>query len=289
MKHTISNHHLTATVDSLGAQLVSLKKIDDDIEYIWKADPEVWGRHAPILFPVVGKLKNDEYHFQGKRYHLSQHGFARNMEFKNLVANSDTLIFELQESEESFRHFPFHFALQVSFYLWKNILYTKFEVHNTHGDTLYFSIGGHPGFTCPIDETSTRSDYYLEFENAESAQSHILEGGNISSRTKNVIENRVIKISDDVFDEDALIFKGLNSQKVSLKHNSGKEVLHFHFPNYPYLGIWSMNQTSPYICIEPWYGLADNESHNGDLTQKEGIQTLDPEGVFSCEFGIEIV
>lgn len=288
MKYTISNHYLSATIDSLGAQLASLKKFEEDQEYIWKADPEVWGRHAPILFPIVGRLKDDNYRHDGKEYSMGQHGFARNLEFENLLNESDELIFELKESEETLKNYPFQFTLRVTYTLSKNILFNTYEVSTEGNREIYFSIGGHPGFTCPIDEGSKRSDYYLEFEKEETVGSHILTGGTISDETKPIIVNKKIDLIDNLFDEDALILKNLNSKKLSLKHKSGKVVLHFHFPEFPYLGIWSINQTSPYVCIEPWFGLADSSRHDGDLTKKEGIQKLSPGDVFRCEYGIEI-
>ena len=146
MKYALSNHYLSTTVDSLGAQLISIKKIGKDHEYIWKADPEVWGRHAPLLFPIVGRLKNDQYQFDGKDYSLGQHGFARNQEFEKLTADDDKLIFELKENEETQKSYPFLFSLRVTYTLWKNVLYNKYEVTNTENQDIYFSIGGHPGF-----------------------------------------------------------------------------------------------------------------------------------------------
>ncbi len=169
MKYAISNHYLSTTIDSLGAQLTSIKKIGQDHEYIWKADPEVWGRHAPLLFPIVGRLKNDQYQFDGKDYSLGQHGFARNQEFEKLAADDDKLIFELKENEETQKSYPFLFSLRVTYTLWKNVLYNRYEVTNTENQDIYFSIGGHPGFTCPIDPNNKRSDYYLEFEKDETA------------------------------------------------------------------------------------------------------------------------
>ncbi len=288
MEYTISNHYLSATIDSLGAQLTSLKKTEEAQEYIWKADPEIWVRHAPILFPIVGRLKGDKYRYEGKEYSLGQHGFARNLEFEILLKDSDKLIFVLKESEETLENYPFPFTLRVTYTLWKNILYNTYEVSTEGSQEIYFSIGGHPGFTCPIDPGSQRSDYYLEFEKEETVSSQILTGGTISNETKPIIVHKKIDLIDNLFDEDALIFKNLNSEKLGLKHKSGKAVLHFHFPEFPYLGIWSINQTSPYVCIEPWFGLADSYDHDGDLTKKEGIQKLSPGDVFRCEYGIEI-
>ncbi|MEQ9424466.1 MAG: aldose 1-epimerase family protein [Cyclobacteriaceae bacterium] len=288
MNVTLSNHYITAIVDSQGAELQSLKKSDSDVEYIWKADPNIWGRHAPILFPIVGKLKDNTYRYEGQEYHLSQHGFARNMNFKKLIEEKDMVLMEMQESDETLRVYPFHFSLQISYYLWKNILYSKFQVHNTDSKPIYFSIGGHPGFSCPIDPNQSRSDHYLEFEKTESAESHILENGVISKRTKPVFRGKKIQLTDSIFDEDALILKNLSSEKVALKDGNGSSLLNFHFPNFPYLGIWSQKDAPAYVCIEPWHGLADNADHSGDLTTKEGIQKLEPEGVFTCEYGIEI-
>ena len=288
MEHQLSNHYIKATIDSRGAELKSLQTSSSSLEYIWKGDPDIWARHAPILFPIVGKLVDDQYTMDNTTYHLGQHGFARDMEFRLVEQQPDSLVLEVTETTETLERYPSKFCLRVIYTLWKNSIFTKFIVKNTDSGEMYFSIGGHPGFTCPIDDDHERSDYYLEFQQSESAESHILSSGLISGKTKKVIHDRRIIISDDLFDEDALIFKELASDKVSLKHQSGKDILHFHFPDFPYLGIWSKSSSSPYVCIEPWFGLADNHNHNGMLSEKEGIQSLVPGATFHCEYGIEI-
>ncbi len=163
----IFNDYLEATFRTTGAELVSLKRNSDDREFIWQADPDHWGRHAPILFPFVGKLKNDSYQYQGQTYKMNQHGFARDMEFNLIDQEKEFIRFSFTSIDQTLKVYPFRFELIISYRLEENSLIVACEVKNLESPDLYFSIGAHPAFNCPLVQGEVRSDYWLEFEKAE--------------------------------------------------------------------------------------------------------------------------
>jgi galactose mutarotase-like enzyme len=168
-------------------------------------------------------------------------------------------------------------------------LTVEYTVRNTGDDTMYFSIGAHPGFNCPISSSEKVEDYYLEFECEEDIASNYLENGTIAKNTKPFLNNeKIIELSPELFREDALILKGLKSNKLSMKSKVSNKAVTVEFKNFPYLGIWSKPEGAPFLCIEPWYGIADLEESTGDIRLKEGILSLKPSCEFNCEFHIII-
>jgi len=219
---------------------------------------------------------------------MGQHGFARDKAFEIAEHTSDHISFELRADNSTLKVFPFEFKLVISYHLLGSSLRVTYKVENTGKEEMYFSVGGHPGFVCPVDSSESRSDYWLEFEVEEKPETHLLKEGNFSGETDEIqLDGTKLQISDSLFDKDALVFKKLISNNISLASPQQKW-LTFHFEGFPYLGIWSKSQNSPFVCIEPWQGLADNQSHNGDLTQKEGILKLKPSAIFSTSYSIEI-
>lgn len=284
----ISNQKLTATFKSLGAELISLVKNSTKQEYIWQADPSHWARHTPVLFPFVGKLKGDSYSYNGKKYASGQHGFARDKDFEIIHHTSDEIAFELVSDAETLKNYPFEFRLIIRYTLEDNFLKTAYEVENLSKKEMLFSIGGHPAFNCPMVAGERRSDYHLKFNVDEPLNTHLLVNGQFSGETETVDQNDgILPISDQLFDKDALVFKGLKSDKITIA-NTDTNWMTFHFPGFPYLGIWSKSQTSPFVCIEPWYGLADSALHEGDLITKEGIKKLKYSAIFRCAYSVEI-
>lgn len=285
----ISNKYLKATLNAKGAELASLVHIGSAREYIWQAHPKHWGRHAPVLFPFVGKLSRDRYTHEGHTYPMERHGFARDMEFDIIAHTSDQITFLLEHSSETLKKYPFRFQLRITYSLDKAALKTTYEVANRGKATMYFSIGGHPAFNCPMSPDESRSEYWLEFSQQEPLDAHLLDGDLFSGKTETMpVQNRRLAISDQMFDNDALVFKNLASESITLA--SPKQAwLTFHFEGYPYLGIWSKGRESPFVCIEPWHGLADSQQHNGQLAGKEGIKALGPSEVFSCSYTIEVL
>ncbi|MEM0910229.1 MAG: aldose 1-epimerase family protein [Pseudomonadota bacterium] len=289
MVNVLQNAQCEVAIKSLGAELCSFRDKNSGIEYIWQADEAHWARHAPILFPIIGKLKDNQYKYKAQTYQMTQHGFARDALFRVVEQTETSITFELTDDQESFQRYPVHFTLHVIYTLDNRRLLIQYRVLNTDKTTIHISIGGHPAFNCPLLPTEQRSDYHLLFEEKEEANAFVLDKGLLTDNQQSVIQHgNVIPISDNLFERDALIFKDLKSSAITLAHNAGKPIISFEFPNTPYLGIWSMSQTSPFVCIEPWFGLADHCQSDHNFTQKEGMMTLAPQGEFSSEYIIEI-
>ncbi|MEM6321543.1 MAG: aldose 1-epimerase family protein [Bacteroidota bacterium] len=286
---TLENEYLRIAVKSHGAELCSLVKKVSGVEYLWQADAKFWGRHAPVLFPIVGRLQNDQYLFKGKIYEMKQHGLARNLPFELIEQKADCLVFELTDSAETKTSYPFSFSLRISYTLSGKRLQIGYEVLNTNDqEALHFSIGGHPAFRCPLNVEENRSDYQLVFSQKELAAKQLLDNGIRNRQIDLVLRNsRYLPISDNLFDDDALVFQHLESESVTLQRGH-IAILTFHFTGFPYLGIWSKNQQSPFVCIEPWFGVADHVNHSQILKEKEGIINLTPKGTFSCAYAVEI-
>jgi galactose mutarotase-like enzyme len=279
---TISNGMLTATINTLGAELISLVK--NNKNYIWQVDEMYWNKTSPILFPIVGRLKNDRYSFNGKTYQLPRHGFARNMEFTFVKKSDSQVIFELNETEETKAIYPFTFKLLLAYTLMDNELVIEYFVRNQSDEVLPFSIGAHPAFS--ISEKF--ENYSLQFNAADTFETHHLENESFNGKTTLVdVKNKAIALNYALFEKDALVFKQLNSNEVTLKNND-RAILKVNYDHFPYLGIWT-KQNAPFLCIEPWCGLADSSNHNGDLEEKEGINHLPAGEDFLRAIRIEIL
>lgn len=279
---TISNATLSATINTLGAELMSLVK--NNKNYIWTVDETYWNKTSPILFPIVGRLKNDSYEFNGKTYQLPRHGFARNMEFSFDKKSDSQVIFELNETEETKAIYPFNFKLIITYTLIENELVIEYFVRNQSDEVLPFSIGAHPAFAI----SDKFENYSLQFNGADNFETHHLENESFNGKTTLVeTRNNVIALNYALFEKDALVFKQLNSDKVILK-NQENAILKVNFDHFPYLGIWT-KKNAPFLCIEPWCGLADAINHNGNLEEKEGMIHLPVGEDFLRTLRIEIL
>lgn len=289
-RYTIENEILKVGINQKGAELASIVKKEIGKEYIWQADPTYWGRHSCILFPIIGKLYEGKYFVKGQEYEMGQHGFARDRLFTVTEQISDKITCRYESTEEDKILYPFVFAINMVYELVGNTLSITYEVENHAGETMTFSLGGHPAFNCPLNEGEKRSDYLLRFEEVETAESFILNANGVfDGKTQKVFSgNTDISITDDLFDKDALVFKRLISNKVTLINGNQAPVLTFDFTGFPYLGIWSKNRQSPYVCIEPWHGIADNEFGQEDFFEKEGNEYLEAEKSFSCTHKVTI-
>jgi galactose mutarotase-like enzyme len=279
---SISNSQLSATINTLGAELISLIKSNKN--YIWQLDETYWNKTSPILFPIVGRLKNDSYEFNGKMYHLARHGFARNMEFSFDKKSDSQVIFELNESEETKINYPFDFKLLIAYTLIENELVIEYFVRNQSDEVLPFSIGAHPAFSV----SDKFENYSLQFNKEDLFETHHLENESFNGKTTLLeVKNNVIALNYALFEKDALVFKQLKSNEVILKNNE-KAVLKVNYNHFPYLGIWT-KENAPFLCIEPWCGLADSSNHNGDFEEKEGINLLPAGEDFLRAIRIEIL
>lgn len=283
MKTVIKNSFLTATINSFGAELSSLENTAG-IEYIWEGSPDFWGKHSPILFPIVGTLKNNSYQYNEKEYHLSRHGFARDMDFELVDQKENSVTFSLQSSEETLEAYPFIFELQISYALYNNSLSIEYKVINNGKSQMPFSIGAHPAFAL----TGNFEDYSIEFEKEESLEYYLLENDLISNQTKTLeVQKKLIPLNYQLFKNDALIFKTLESKSLTIL-KSNNQFLKVSFKDFPSLGIWT-KMNAPFLCIEPWFGYSDTNENSGNLFEKEGIQVLEENKTFQAEFSIEIL
>lgn len=283
MNTTISNTELTVIINSLGAELISLKNFDNK-EFIWDANPEFWGKHSPILFPIIGCLKENKYSYNGNYYSLLRHGFASKMEFNIIKKSAENVVFSLTNNDETLKNYPFEFELQISYTLVKSNLKIGYIVLNKNNFKMPFSIGGHPAFALPNDFDS----YSLEFEKSEILICSQLENDLICNETITLPmkENR-LPLSYSLFENDALIFKKLESKAITILEND-IPFLKVKFESFPSLGIWTKTK-APYICIEPWFGYADTMTNSGELSEKEGIQIIGIKEQFQSEYSIEIL
>ena len=293
MLTVLENDEVRLSVDSLGAEIHSFILKETGDEYIWQADPQYWQRHAPILFPIVGKLKNNQYEYDGSLYSLRGHGFARDSEFELKKQTADTLIYELMYSEETLTQYPFKFKLCISYQLEHTSVKIAWKVINLDDKKeMYFSIGAHPAFNCPIGKDGKFDEHEIEFEQTEHSPltTHKLNSaGLFDGRVApvNLVYGKVLRLNHKLFIEDALVFKNLFSEEVKFRNPINNHFVKVNFKGFPYLGIWTKPVKAPFICIEPWYGLADS-TQKRDFSNKDGILELKANKEFDASYTITI-
>ncbi len=290
MKYSIENDFLRISVEEVGAELCQIQSSATGKEFMWNADPEVWGSYAPVLFPAIGAIKNGFVKYNGGEYKVPRHGFIRNNANVKLIdQTTDSLTFGLKFSEETLAIYPFRFEFRITYQLDGNRIIVRHQIKNHDKEKMLFSLGGHPAFKCPLNEDEVYEDYYLEFEKIENDSTWLLEkDGLVGKNTRPVLENtNILHLNPHLFDNDALIFKHLKSRKVSLRSNKSSQVVTVHYQDFPYLGIWA-KPNAHFVCIEPWLGIADNADSDQDFNTKEGIIKLAGGAEFEAEFLIEV-
>lgn len=288
-KYTLENDRLVVQVNKKGAELAGIRSKENGLEYLWEADPTYWGRHSSILYPIVGRVFEDQYKYKGEDFQMKQHGLARNLAFNEVQANALHLELILHSNEETLRQYPFPFVFRAIYDLMDNEIAITYKIENPAESIAYFSVGAHPAFKCPLLPGEQRSDYRLVFNQSEKAERQLLEGGFRSGEKSLVLEESdTLPITNDLFDQDALIFEDMQSQEVSLENKSGQRFWTFDFSGFPYLGIWSKNAEAPFVCIEPWFGVADKIGGYSDLSEKEGILALEGGKSFQCTHKVKI-
>ncbi len=280
---TITNSVLTAQINHSGAEVCSLKD-NSTKEYIWEGNPVYWGKHSPILFPIVGTLKDNFYLYDGKEYQLPRHGFARDMDFNLIEKKESSATFSLKSNAETMKKYPFDFDLQVIYTLENKSLIIEYKVINNDSVKMPFSIGAHPAFALP----GNFENYSLEFEDDKPLHYFLLNDGLISNTTAQLpLDKKQLHLNYKLFENDALVFKTIPSNSITILENS-VPILKVNYKGFPNLGIWTP-QNAPFICIEPWFGYSDTEKNFGNLFEKEGIQILEPNCNFHSEFSIVIM
>ena len=281
-KTKISNQKIAIEILNTGAELCSVINKNTPKEYIWDGNPAFWGKHSPILFPIVGTLKNDSYTYKNKNYTLSRHGFARDLDF-TLVNKTETKAeFTLKANELTICHYPFDFELQIIYEIINTELFITYIVKNNDSATVPFSIGGHPAFAL----TEDFERYSLKFSADEVLNTYLLEKNLLSDKVNTIVlNNKTLPLSYSLFEKDALIIKSMQSDEIELLE-SNRPILKFKFRDFPNFGIWTKDN-APFICLEPWVGYSDVLETSGDIMQKEGILMLEPNHVKEFTFSIE--
>lgn len=286
---TLKSKNLTIKINSQGAELTSIFNHENGREYLWNANPDFWGKSSPVLFPVVGSLKENVYYFEGQRYTLSRHGFARDRTFIVEKSEENRVTFLLNYDEETLKVYPFKFEFRLIYTLENCTLKVTYSVKNIGETQMYFSVGGHPAFAVPLTENTEYNDYYLEFNKTETFRRWgLTTKGLIKTQPFDfMIDTNKLALSKELFYDDAIVFKNLESTTVILKSDKINHQLKFDFEGFPYLGIWAAKDAN-FVCIEPWCGIADSDNHNQELTEKEGVICLDSGEVFERTWRVTI-
>lgn len=271
---TIENEQLRAVISSKGAELQSLVNKTTGLEYIWNADAAYWSKHSPILFPIVGALKDNTYYYKEVAYQLPRHGFARERTFLKDQLSAEEAVFTLTQDADTLAVYPFAFSLTLRYKLQDTLLVCTYEVANTGYDELLFSVGGHPAFAVPMVKDATYADHYIEFNKAEPLHRWKLDNGLIATdATLLPTINNKLSLQHELFFDDAIVLKNMQSNSITLASNTHPHGLHFNFDNFPFFGIWAA-KNADFVCLEPWCGIADSVNSDQQLINKEGIITL---------------
>lgn len=286
--YELKNDEISIGIESCGAELKSLKRSDNHREYMWCGDPQYWGRTSPILFPFVGGLKDRKYLAKGNHYSMTQHGFARDMEFRLLSRTEDEIWFEMDSDEETMAKFPYAFILKAGYRIEGSRVEVMWQVENPGTEKLPFSIGGHPAFNCPLEEECSQEECFVDFGNVGEVVSTRIGASGLAledTDTYRLAEGK-LPLTDTLFDHDALVIENRQTQEVSLCGKGGIRYLTVTM-DAPLFGVWSpAGKKAPFVCIEPWYGRCDDENFQGALEDRKWGNTVMPGEVWKASYTI---
>jgi len=279
--YKLKNKNLHVKINSLGAELKSFTC--KGVEYLHAGDKTYWHRSSPTLFPIVGRLKNNNYKYKNKKYTLPIHGFARFEEFKLIEETENSLTFLLKESLKSLKHYPFKFNLEIKYILHEDSLDINYSIYSD--EDILFSFGAHPAFLLHSDI----NDSYMEFEKEESSDVLCLDLnlGCISHSKKDILTSNKLALHHDIFSKDALIFKSLKSKSVTFKNSKNKKSVKVSYAGFEYIAFWAP-VGAPFVCIEPWCGVADDINTNHQLENKTSIIELKKNTLFNRSLKISL-
>ncbi len=281
MIYTVQNKYLKVRVAQFGAVLTSIQSQKSGHEFLWQGDKSVWNGQSPILFPIIGKLLDDKCRIDGREYEIIRHGLARHREFQCIAERENELVFLQKSDEETKKAYPYDYELYITFTIDKNSLTVTHMVKNPNAKTMYFSLGAHPAFNCTLGDK-------LVFEKQETLVSERIDHDSvITGETDLILENSdTLLLTEHLFDKDALIFEGVQSDFVTLHREAARTKIRFTFGDAPFLAIWA-KPAAPFVCIEPWYGVNDSYDRKDDFSEKRGIVALPAGGEFSFSWKAE--
>lgn len=293
---TLSNNILSVEISNLGAEITSL--LHNGRQYIWQADPAYWKRHAPILFPIVGKLIDNTFIHNGEQYHLPQHGFARDSDFESIELRNDTASFRLRPTPDTLKNFPFDFELTARYTLDNNTLHCHWSVTNPGTADLHFQIGAHPAFLYPLFQTQSQNRGYLQLINSNAPLSQIslstlsADGYILPTQQQITLENGCLPLQEHTFDKGAFVLENSQVQRAILIDCDKNPILDISFDDAPVLGIWSPSKPfCPFVCIEPWHGRCDPITCIAtplSFAERDWTEHLAPKQSFHFDYSITI-
>ncbi len=292
MLYTISNNLISLTINSIGAEIKSIKK--DGIEYIHQNNPETWNRSAPFLFPAIGCFKNKITYFNNQPFNLPKHGFVRDMEMELIEKTSTSLILEVKENGESLRYYPYNFIFRVTYTLNKATVNVKIDITNSNNDVMPFNLGLHPAFRVPLFEGEKFEDYQIIFNQKGTYEvptvnlsNGLIDWSNICRVFTNL---EVLPLNYNDYANDALIFDNVTFNEMILCNSKNDYGIKLTFKDFKTVGIWTPNHVNAnFICLEPWIGCADSPDSNGKFAEKKDIINLESNQTFSTSYQISIL
>lgn len=280
MNITLISEDYRITVNTLGAELKSFQDPSGK-EFIWNSDPAHWMRSSPLLFPTIGNVRNNKTIINGSQYPMPKHGFCKDMEFDIVSQGINYATFALTSNEETLKYYPYAFELRLTYELHRNSLRMTYQVLNKSKDSMYYHLGAHPGFMCPLEEGETLEDYVLEFEKKENISSILYDTKQLCfSSSKSYVclkDSSLLPLTSELFDHDAVYLRHTNSHAVSLLHPDTKKGIHLRYPDFSSIAFWTpVGGKSPFLCLEPWNGAAIFDDEDDSFCHKRDIQVLKP-------------
>jgi len=288
MEHVLENEFLRLKIEDKGAELQEIYHKKKNLNYLWNGNEKYWGKRSPVLFPIVGTLKENVFFYHEKQYRLSRHGFARDSIFEAKKNHAEALVFTLKSSQKTKENYPFDFEFQIIYTLLENKLGISYRTINTGNSDMYFSVGAHPAFHIPFIPDTHFEDYFLAFSENENAGIFPLNEDGLLKENKIPFlanENK-IPLTKSLFYKDALVFSDLCSKYLFIKHKTLEDYIRISISGMPYLGIWSAKD-APFVCIEPWNGIADFETSDQKIENKKGIILLESNQENFCGFELK--
>ena len=297
MRYIIENEEVLVELESFGAEIKSLVDKQTNQEYMWSGDPKYWGKTAPFLFPFIGKLKNEQFKYEGQAFTIDKHGFGQRMEYEVVEKTDTSILFQVFDTEETYLKYPFHFKLQIQYEIVNKSVKESWFVTNLGEREMFFSIGGHAAFACPLFGEGKRTGNFIKLhgitDQGELESLCIDENGLITENTVAVpLEYGNVRITEHLFDQDALVFAQKGIVAAGLCNEKGEEYIRVEC-NAPVWGIWTMpNQEASYVCLEPWYGICDEKTFDGEISERPFTNKLAPNSTWTgqniIKFGFSI-